>query len=217
MVRDVEAIRGEIARRGFAVLDTTLGEFEILAGVLGGSVSVRHRGPAIDRLVPTDVAAAAPHSLSAVFGLGEFPFHTDAAHHSAPPRYLLLRLAEGSTTDTPTLIVDGRPSELSCADVKTLTRETWLVRGGGTRTFYAPILDTSRMMLRFDPGCMTEPTGTRLTGRQLLRDWLARSSVEEIRWVPGATLVADNWRVLHSRPALGPNDKSRALLRKLVV
>jgi hypothetical protein len=216
MVLNVEAIRGEIARRGFAVLNTTLGEFEILGGVLGGSVSVRSRGPATDRLVPKDASAAAPHSLSAVFGLGEFPLHTDAAHHRIPPRYLLLRLAESSTTDTPTLIVDGRPRQLSCADVRTLNRETWLVRGGRARTFYAPILETSRMMLRFDAGCMTEPAGTRLAGRQILQDWLARASVEEIRWVTGATLVADNWRVLHSRPALGPDDKSRALLRKLV-
>lgn len=196
------------------VTETTETEFEALGRALGTPVSVRPGGPATDRLTPVGVEDAQLRSLSAVHGLGAFPYHTDAAHHRLPPRYLVMRLADGACSETPTLLVDVDAMALGADEVRSLSRETWLVRGGFGRTFYAPVLDRARCLVRFDPGCMSQPSGTRLTGQGILEQRLKDSSAVEIHWNPGTTLVADNWRVLHSRPAVvrGPQ---RVLQRTL--
>ena len=127
---EIERLLAALAGDGFAVTRTSLEEFDALATRLGSSVSVRRNGPITDQLMPTPSDQAAPRSLSAIYGLGTFPFHTDAAHHRVPPRYVLMRLADGATSTTPTQLVDAEPGAFTLPDSKTLTRETWLVRGG---------------------------------------------------------------------------------------
>ena len=63
---------------------------------------------------------------------------------------------------------------------------------------------------------MSHPTGTVLTGQEILNRQLAMSPTVEIQWTRDTTLVADNWRVLHSRPGIAGADTGRVLLRKLV-
>lgn len=163
---------GDLKRRipaeGYASVDLSLPEFKRLALDLGRPVSARRRGPTVDRLTPTRSVDAAPRSLSAQYGTGAFPFHTDAAHHALPPRYVLLRLADGARTTTPTLLAVIDLAALSPQDRRTLTREQWLVNGGRGRVFYSPILDPRRQLIRFDPGCMSEPGGTTLQGHEIV-------------------------------------------------
>lgn len=138
------------------------------------------------------------------------------ASHRVPPRYLILRLADGASSGTPTLVVDARPDMFDSDELKTLSRESWLVKGGLGRTFYAPILDPSRMLLRFDAACMVQPSGTRLLGQEILQQRLEESPIAEINWGARTTLVADNWRVFHSRPAVNQVETPRVLLRTLL-
>jgi hypothetical protein len=213
---DLRRIFAALSADGFVVTRTRGEEFEALARDLGNPVAVRRDGPTTDELVPTATSQAAPRSLSAIHDLGSFPFHTDAAHHRVPPRYLLMRLADGGSSTTPTLLVDANPRSVCLPDSKVLMREQWLVRGGFGRTFYAPVLDPSKRFLRFDSGCMTPPSGTVLRGRAIIDRWLARTPPAVIAWATNITLVADNWRILHSRPALAVTDEHRVLLRKLL-
>jgi hypothetical protein len=213
---DGDFVRDAVRKNGFVVVQTTAREFEHLGASLGIAVSGRRGGPTTDRLTPMPAVAAPPRSLSAIFGLSEFPFHTDGAHHRVPPRYLLLRLADGAQAETPTLVADGRLAELDRDEASLLSREMWLVKGGRGRTFYAPIFDASRMLLRFDLGCMDAPAGTRLDGAQVIHEHLARGPVEEITWCTGTTLVLDNWRVFHARPSVSAGDHSRTLLRMMI-
>ena len=191
-------------------------EFGGLASALGRSVPARRGGEATDRLRPTLPQNAAPRSLSATYGLAAFPFHTDGAHHRVPPRFVLMRLADGAASGTPTLLVDGYRSLIHAVDRKMLARETWLVRGGFGRTFYAPILDTARGLLRFDPGCMRHPAGTAPKGGGILMRRLEQAPLTRIDWTQDATLVVDNWRMLHARGAVAPSDTGRCLIRTLV-
>jgi hypothetical protein len=201
---------------GFVVTRAGVEEFEALAGDLGRPVAVRRGGPTTDELMPTAKGQAAARSLSAIYGLGSFPFHTDAASHRVPPRYLLMRLADGVSSTTPTLLVDADPRSFCLHDSKVLMRERWLVRGGLGRTFYAPVLDPSQRFLRFDTGCMSPPSGTVLRGHEIIDRRLARTPPVAIEWATNVTLIADNWRVLHSRPGVALADERRILLRKLL-
>jgi hypothetical protein len=192
-------------------------EFDALGRQLGRAVSVRPGGPRTDRLRPTARTEARPRSLSASYGLGELPFHTDAAHHVVPPRYVLLRLDDAAIAKAPTLVAVVRPTEFSVREAATLSRETWLVRPGRARAFYAPIFDRSRMMVRFDADCMSQPAGTKLTGASVLEARLSSVPIQEVWWMSGRTLVLDNWRALHARPKIERGDADRALLRQLII
>lgn len=48
-----------------------------------------------------------PNTYSGLFGVGQFPFHTDLAHWPEPPRYVLLRCIKGYE-ELPTLLADGK-------------------------------------------------------------------------------------------------------------
>ncbi len=207
----------ELAETGFIATRMNMPEFYALARSLGSAVSARKGGPLFERISPTPRDQASPRSLSSVYGLGAFPFHTDAAHHRVPPRYVAMRLAEGARSNTPTMIVDLDPSRLSRGMRATLRREMWLVAGGLSRTFYAPILDRNEACIRFDPGCMRQPAGTTLTGGSMLLEHIRAAELVQVDWESETTLVLDNWRLLHSRaPASLDDCSNRTLLRCLL-
>jgi hypothetical protein len=142
--KDPRGLGATFRANGFFVTDTTAEEFKVLGHSLGVPVRTRPGGALTERLRPTSVGDAPSRSLSRLHGLGVFPFHTDAAHHRLSPRYVLMRLADGSRSNTPTLLVDADPRSLSPSDTTSLARETWLIHGGFGRTFYSSILDSSR-------------------------------------------------------------------------
>lgn len=176
----------------------------------------RRSGALLDRLVPTDRSEAAERSLSAIYGRAAFPFHTDAAHHPAPPRFVLLRCASGGAS--PTLIIDSRTLRLSSAEGRLLRREQWLVSGGKGRTFYSSILATrdGRDIIRWDPGCMGAPAGTNLVGARRLIEALERAQAVRVSWREDDIVVVDNWRMLHARPPAGVEDRERVIERIMV-
>ncbi len=90
------------------------------------------------------------------------------------------------------------------------------MKGGLGRTFYAPILDAARRAVRYDPGCMSQPAGTKLIGADLIDEFVQAATATTIEWTESRTLVVDNWRVLHGRPAVKTADTSRTLMRTLV-
>lgn len=81
---------------------------------------------------------ARPGTLSARFGRGGFPWHTDGAQLGSPPRVSLMRAL--ATSKTPTLIFDLQGHLLSAGRLRRgLCRGVWTVHGGG-RPFHAPVV-----------------------------------------------------------------------------
>jgi hypothetical protein len=60
-----------------------------------GELLTLGNGGAIHRLVPTLRESATPNTYSGIYGLGQFPFHTDLAHWRYPPHYIMLRCLVG--------------------------------------------------------------------------------------------------------------------------
>lgn len=208
----------ELSSTGACRMEGSSAELVELASRLGSPVAARRSGPLLDRLVPKATGEAAPRSLSAAYGFGRFPFHTDAAHHRSPPRFVLLRCASCTPTGVPTLVADFDGMQFTPSELKTLKREQWVVRGGRGRTFYAPLLDEidGRRRIRWDPGCMSPVAGTTPVGQEIVAGALRSADATEIRWHEGEVTILDNWRMLHARPAVSRDDELRVLERIMV-
>ena len=197
------------------------GDMLALAADLGRPGPSRPRGPLLDRLVPLSPTDAHPRSMSAVFGKGPFPFHTDLAHSSFPPRFVLLRAEQADDSGRQTVLHDLQRLPLTPTDRQLLAHGPFFVRGG-RRPFLSSILDqVPRLMttfLRYDPCCMTPASPSGHDAVLLLKEKTSAVDPVRIEWLPGRTVVLDNWRVLHARtaPRLTRRRNTRILQRILV-
>lgn len=168
------------------------------------SVPLRAGEEPISVLTPKQAKDAAPCSLSAQYGTGVFPLHTDGAHLEYVPDFILL---EATTTG------DGVPTmlqKLSMHDAWTalgdaLSHGMFLVENGHC-SFYAPAY---RDGFRYDPGCM-KPADNRA---EQVADYFGQLELAATayQWEgPGKTLIVANRKALHGR-----GDATRTTHREL--
>lgn len=175
------------------------------AGSSTGLRAIPHRTGknVIAELCPTKPAAAAQRSLSASYGQGEFPLHTDGAYMTQPPEFVLLELVGGPKSSVPTTLVHLR-TIIAAGSRADLELGMFRVQEHGGTASYLPALKAGR--IRFDANCMVaaDPRSRRVA-----------SAVQELEvehehyWdSSGATLVIHNWTVLHARgDATGEPDR----------
>ena len=189
---DVESIRKQAASLGWV------------------EVSPRRGDATVSVLRPETRSEAHPSSLSAVYGLGQQPLHTDGAHMQVPPDLLVFISERPSATPTQLWRPDvpgrrRRPLSTTSA----LCHGMFLVRNGRD-SFYAPALSGSRY--RYDPGCMTPCDARAREVQRYFEQQLSRASAHE--WsAAGQVLVVDNRRALHARSAVAEGDLDRELTR----
>ncbi|WP_079177304.1 TauD/TfdA family dioxygenase [Streptomyces sp. MUSC 14] len=204
----LEDLVGESRRVGWASSSGTIAQVQREAAMLGWKeVPTRKGGPAISTLRPVDPEGAEPNSLSARYGKGAQPLHTDGAHLPEPPDVVVL-VCEATST-TPTRLWDrGRPKRFISVIPDFLRHGVFLVNSGND-SFFTTALAAGRM--RYDPGCMM-PCDAR--ARQVAHFFIeAEGSVVEHEWSqPGQLLVIDNRKALHAR-ASAVHDPQRELQR----
>ena len=144
------------------------------------------------------------NSLSGRHGLAELPPHTDGATQQTPPRWLVMRCVEASATAT--LLYDAEPVVHRRDHAEALGRP-WIVTPGDRPSFYAPVLQQTRdgWWVRLNHACMT-PTANS-DSDTLLR--LLQGRQIEHRWRPDEALIFSNWRFLHARAAVRPDEHRR--------
>lgn len=166
-------------------------------------VPTRKGDPCVAELRPTEKSSARRRSLSAIYGLGGQPLHTDGAHLADPPDLIILHA--GAPNGTPTLLrkVDAY------RDYERLSHGVFLV-DNGPESFYATV--RSEVGIRFDPGCMI-PCDQR--SREVVKFFEESINDAHSHTWTGADqfLLVDNRRVLHARAAVSPGDESRILHR----
>ncbi|MFC5694521.1 TauD/TfdA family dioxygenase [Pseudomonas sp. GCM10022186] len=204
---------------GWAVLtshDVTLDELQdrvySIALELGPIRASRKRRGLVDHLRPTNTWAANPRSLSAVYGTGEFPWHTDGAHWPVPPRYLVIACAQASPAAATTFVWDAR----QCESINSAIASRAVFRiSNGARSFYSTATSSLRPYYRYDPGCMS-PMDSAAKVLQEAIEQEGASVTSQITWKPGLIAIIDNWRCLHRRANAG-QDSTRYLLRSTVM
>lgn len=211
---------GSLADRGWSRLstesadaDATVRELCKLGDRLGTRVAGR-AGSLEEVVQPRAADHAHPRSLSARYGLGALPFHTELSHRTKPCRYLLLGCIDPGSPAVATMLLDWQTLGFSRQELDVLEYTPVLVRAG-RRSFYSTILAPGGAFLRYDPGCleaMDERGGKALA---LVEDRIAGAPCETHHWRQGDILIIDNWRVLHGR---SPSDQGsgRRLARILI-
>jgi hypothetical protein len=204
----------ELSCHGFALLSYDPSRPLLdLAQQLGLPVRSGRGRPVVDTLVPRQIEDARPNSLSAVAGVGKFPFHTDAAFHREPPGILLMRsVGEPSRTGTLLVHVLGIANE---HERRQLRHDLWKVSTPQS-SFYTSSL--TGIVLRFDPVCMSPIGRESAASQEVIGAVVARGGTIRIDWLDSAkVLILDNWSTIHCREACTPSDvKTRRLERVLV-
>lgn len=152
--------------------------------------------------VPTDLWATAPGNqgnwtLTDRFGRGAFPWHSDGAIARKPPRFIVLQNLTQSRVPTEIAVVpaDVR-DELGGVVLRAQDRR------GRSRLLSALERHAGHDLLRWDARTCSVAAGPRKVEAAIAS--LAVNA--QIDWMSPATVVIDNWQVLHRRPAVPCSD-----------
>ncbi|WP_457936909.1 TauD/TfdA family dioxygenase [Mesorhizobium sp. 10J20-29] len=193
--------------------DATVSEL----GKLGDRIGTRvgGRAGALEEVIePHSADAAHPRSLSARYGLGALPFHTELSHRTRPCRYLLLGCIDPGSPAAATMLLDWQTLGFSPEELNLLEATPVLVRSG-RRSFYTTILAPGGAFLRYDPGCLEAVDQRGRIALALIDNRIAAASPQAHQWRQGDILIIDNWRVLHGRSPSDPGS-GRRLARVLI-
>lgn len=159
--------------------------------------------PSVQTLQPRKEHELPKNRYSCVFGLNEFPLHTDLAHWAIPPRYLMLRCINGSNDVTTRLLPAS--AVIGAIGHAILTRALFKPRRSSRHgnVGLLPLLFSSNYTngLRWDSLFLTPMNAA---ARDVL-DFMTGNvgNFNELREItlilPGDTLIIDNWRMLHGR------------------
>jgi len=178
---------------------SNLGEIDVIQGI-----------SPIQTLVPRPSLGSGP-GYSDNFGFGEFPFHTDMAHWSIPPRYFALVCISGSSSVKTNII--HRDNILSAEEQAESVRAIFRARRP-LEGRQLPLRMLSSDIFRWDP-LFLEPVNQTAAGiASLISDRLCNAKPIEVALEePGQTLIVDNWRTVHGRSAVPQDSKNRVLKR----
>jgi L-asparagine oxygenase len=205
-----------IARDGFVFLkswhpDVPSGEIVNRAG----KTLVFNMGTAVHCLVPKE--GAGRNTYSGIYGLNEFPFHTDMAHWTAPPRYLMLRCLKGHG-DVATVLADSLDI-IKRADCENLSRALVKPR----RPFkgavpllplYSPKRGDRASLFRWDEKFIVPASLTGQQGMTAVKHALASITATRVSLCDlGDTIFIDNWRMVHGRSAVAAEQADRVIER----
>jgi len=178
-----------------------------VAASLGKVVDVerlyQQRVPTVQTLMPHLVEESNPHRYSGVFGLGDFPLHTDLAHWSRPPRYFILRARVGSESVSTNLLSSAAVLTLVPSNIvrRALTRpRQW---GMNQPHCLLPLIFSVKGVtgIRWDSVFLipvNEPC--REVAYAMSKAVWDRADLQTFKLSdPGDTLIVDNWRNLHGR------------------
>ncbi len=188
-----------------------------LAQSLGRVITPPNR-PTLHRLKATAMLDAVRNSYSGRFGYGQFPFHTDMANWTTPPRYVLLRHYAGDSS-IPTLLLDSQLL-LSRVGREKVKHGIWSARARH-RSFVLNLLSDRKKLplFRWDPCTLVPLSEEAKEATDIIFEEIERQREKNsvpISFDPEAILVIDNWRTLHARPAIPIQSQNRELERVLV-
>jgi hypothetical protein len=152
------------------------------------------------------------NTLSARYGSGPFPHHTDFAFCATPPRIIVLVNQTDNAFGRPTTVCNL--ANLGKREKAALSQSLWKLRTRARKFVVAGRTKLGRNFIhRWDLEVLSPSNGSAYFCKKILPN--AFNGVETTRpWEPKSALLIDNWNCTHSRGrAGGEGDHQRQLLR----
>lgn len=184
-----------------------------LAHSLGRPISSRVNSSLIDSLVPLNNLDAHKQSLSANFGTGNFPFHTDGAYFKIPPRFIILRYLKGILNPTPTVLCDL--NQLTNEANEKLKDCIWKVKSRNNE-FLTTILTENGEYYRYDK-CVMTPAVSKIQNGSYFENLIDEMPKTQIDWTLNKAVIIDNWTFLHSRPKVTEQEINNRTIQRIMV
>lgn len=171
-------------------------EFIQLASSYGNMIKSRKENTFVDTLVAQRTDDVSKNSLSKIFGMEQFPVHTDCAYLKTPPQYILMRYIGTIPNPSPTFIVHFNFNILDSNEIEFINNAIYYVKGseGG---FYSKLFDGSK--IRYDAQVMKLLNTNSPNMMELI---LKKMPQTIIQWQTNKVLLLNNWKALHYRPSL---------------
>ncbi|MFN3191264.1 MAG: TauD/TfdA family dioxygenase [Aureliella sp.] len=167
-----------------------------LAGRFGSVVPSRSNGEPVDELTIRNCDAGRESSLTASYGEGAFPFHTDTAYWTTPARFIALQCVVPGRA---TLLFDSRTWALDEGCWRDFENSVFAVKNG-RHSFYGNCIAKDATTIRYDPACMTPKNSAAHSCEELLAALATQKhDTKRIDWEQGQIVLIDNWRMLHAR------------------
>lgn len=203
-----QSICAEVRENGFALFRAYQSSSSLEIAESIGLVENPKDFPIVQALIPKENGGL--NSYSGNFGTGNFPLHTDLAHWSRPPRYLLLYCAVPGDTVTHLLRCAELISQLGeMALIRSLVRSRTPLEGRLSllRLWNGEIFRWDSLFLKpANPTAINVFSGV----KEVLEDTRHRKVVlEEF----GHSILIDNWRMLHGRGDVTSASTNRRLDR----
>jgi len=163
----------------------------------------------VQTLIPNDTILKEASSYSGIYGLNEFPFHTDMAHWYHPPRYLLLRCITPSKLVSTNILKASQLFENE--DINDLRRAIFRPRRRlDGRLCQLRLFEGD--FYRWDPLFIQPITKLAKLLQLRIAERISNATPEFITFLHhGDCVLIDNWHTFHARSSI-PNE---ALHRKL--
>lgn len=210
----MQSLKRDVELHGYAVLRECCPEIDTLTLAMSLGVPIEPwAGGTVQDLVPRETAT--PNTYSGIYGLGQFPFHTDLAHWRVPPRYLLLRCVAGYA-DIPTLLLDGE-ALFEAVTLDILTRAVFKPRrpvNGSLMLLRLCEPKAEGLCFRWDEVFLRSASPVGDLASSLILENIRKSEPLQIALVgAGDTLLVDNWRMLHARSPIPLEREDRKIQR----
>lgn len=181
------------------------------ASYYGRPVGSRLSSVAGDILRPMSQSDTKKYSMSRKYGLGVFPYHTDCAYYTRPPRFIFFR-ATNTDTSCATMLLRLSDLNLSIKELKCLQSGLCIVKGY-MKSFYSSYLENG--IFRWDIDCIEPLDKEACIAGELVGNRISVFKPYKYYWGDkNKVLIVDNWQVIHAREQCGNNN--RALERILV-
>jgi L-asparagine oxygenase len=224
MTYSTEQIKSQITENGYALIrkwrqfDSTLDVAKSIGRVIEMErLLPDQRIPTVQTLTPRHSTEAIRNQYSGKFGMKDFPFHTDLAHWSRPPRYFILRTLSGSSSVGTTLL--SGEAVIKAVGRSTFGRAVARPRSWKPSTPRCLLPLTFRaegvLGVRWDSIFLIPSNQAALDVAMVMETaiWKGTEFPEVALVDRGDTLIVDNWRVLHGRRSVPPSETYRTLER----
>lgn len=191
-------------------------DFLALAKQWGVVVADPRTGADVRDLRPQPADSANPNTLSSRYGLGAFPFHTEAAYLSPPPTIVILYCEAPGNGGRSTYLIDTAPLiGMLSASVR---RGSWIVRSGRT-PFLAHLVEVrmGNLSFQYDADCMMPLSRSAWSEQATVDQFLTTAPRIELKWNAGDMTIINNTRMLHGRGSSSTADDSDRVLKRIMI